>query len=1217
MKEKANLSRSIASSERAIELDRLSIAADQQIIGFAENQFGSANSDSHDKTLDSTEETTLGGRKSAEDLQVKQTRQLDEVLYCPDYFSEENALISRDKELIRFSELNFKSDTEKPRSLASQSSGDRIGGKTPEISDQQFSSQQLENAIFERLPLGSIISRIWLFILWLVGDRSSSGKGSVRDIRRQNQQIRWILRSEQTDNSTMADISNNLFDGRFYVKKVNSILKSPFRVAIYTILDLFSDICVSVLYFVEMELENGAPDQVTWYIVKRPYVIWIILVVLSFYNLISFLMRLAFSENRRAGSVGILFVIDLLTSVPFIVMLFLPVPLRYQLYVPYFLRAWLITRRIKRVLELQARYQLFGVKFDLIQERIIILTLTILSIIYTGACAFQYTEDVFNGLDFSLFEAIYFIVITMSTVGYGDVSPVSAAAKVVVVAVIIVALAILPNLIADTVTAINQKSGEGEEVDIAPEQFVIVVSSLDCEDDVRFISQQIISSEINQCKQLIFCAPKHPSDQLIAFFRKSGYKNRVSFVKIYETLEETLLKKAKLSKASACILLVDRVPGSEWSIVDGMIQLKTLAIRRAAPYVKLYVTHCQPDTMQLIKPYCDKSFCHETTSQMLMAYNCLYPGSATLLTNLVVRKDTNFVPENAWIEQYSDGLENDVYTTDLNPILAGLSFIQLAIIAYEEFQAVALGVKVWVSSESTWVLMLNPGKHYKLQTKDQLILLCQGAHTVKFINQITNRQLDKVLERIASREVVESNQVQSSKPQKLKESFEHPKAFLGQVYSRRSLPDNNSGRLCILAKPEYRKSYSEARLNNVAAKFTTKESFILAFVNHFELTGLLTTLRSAQLSAHLVKPLVLFSRRPPTREEWEWVSQFHEIYHVQGDVHNSNDLVRSGVLNAKSVILAQLTGDGGAGSDVPANSLSMKLDSRRGSSDDLDQPSADSTPDPDGMNGAYYTNGAYSATSHQQQNRNVLVYRRLVHVCKQLGRKNLPIFTELADRKEIQFIQAMDPALSVPENKNQFSQKLHTFTHSITNTEQNFIYQSPYTSGSVFFPSVLDALAIRSMDNRDLSQVIQAMCGVWDDWNTNLMAKALKVQENKLNQDQISPARLHIVKVPEEFIGKPFGHLFSALAFQHGVVSIGLHRRCGFTMDSKNSSGGSSYHAHSQEGSKSSKGQNLRPSSKPQSSLFVWTNPLMQTYLFAQDRVFVLKETSSNANELK
>ncbi|KAI8603965.1 hypothetical protein EDD21DRAFT_301493 [Dissophora ornata] len=65
----------------------------------------------------------------------------------------------------------------------------------------------------------------------------------------------------------------------------------------------------------------------------------------------------------------------------------------------------------------------------------------------------------------TVWDAFYFILITASTVGYGDITPKSLEAKVVVMIFIIVALSVVPGLIAGTIETLkSSRSGGGSYI---------------------------------------------------------------------------------------------------------------------------------------------------------------------------------------------------------------------------------------------------------------------------------------------------------------------------------------------------------------------------------------------------------------------------------------------------------------------------------------------------------------------------------------------------------------------------------------------------------------------------------------------------------------------------------------------------------------------------------------------------------------------------------
>jgi hypothetical protein len=62
---------------------------------------------------------------------------------------------------------------------------------------------------------------------------------------------------------------------------------------------------------------------------------------------------------------------------------------------------------------------------------------------------------------FSLVDTFYFIVITFSTVGYGDLGPKTDAGKLVICVLIFAGVALLPAMVSDLIGAIVENSGGG------------------------------------------------------------------------------------------------------------------------------------------------------------------------------------------------------------------------------------------------------------------------------------------------------------------------------------------------------------------------------------------------------------------------------------------------------------------------------------------------------------------------------------------------------------------------------------------------------------------------------------------------------------------------------------------------------------------------------------------------------------------------------------
>ncbi|MDG2990440.1 ion transporter [Candidatus Synechococcus calcipolaris G9] len=164
---------------------------------------------------------------------------------------------------------------------------------------------------------------------------------------------------------------------------------------------------------------------------------WIILVIFA----AEYVLRLWLAEKWFSYMVSIYSLIDLLTLVPFFI----------GLVDITFIRVfrWFRILRLFRFLEGRSLLGALNVSDTIIFGRIL---LTLLAILFVYSGLIYQTEHIVNPQEFATFlDAFYFAVVTMTTVGFGDIAPISEVGRLLTVSMIFTGIALIPWQIGDLI----------------------------------------------------------------------------------------------------------------------------------------------------------------------------------------------------------------------------------------------------------------------------------------------------------------------------------------------------------------------------------------------------------------------------------------------------------------------------------------------------------------------------------------------------------------------------------------------------------------------------------------------------------------------------------------------------------------------------------------------------------------------------------------------
>uniref|UniRef100_A0A8C3NDT5 RCK N-terminal domain-containing protein n=1 Tax=Geospiza parvula TaxID=87175 RepID=A0A8C3NDT5_GEOPR len=409
------------------------------------------------------------------------------------------------------------------------------------------------------------------------------------------------------------------------------------------------------------------------------------------------------------------FLLEIINAVPFIITIFWPV-LR-NLFIPVFLNCWLAKHALENMINdlHRAIQRTQSAMFN----QVLILISTLLCLIFTCICGIQHLERAGNRL--TLFDSLYFCIVTFSTVGFGDVTPKIWPSKLLVVIMICVALVVLPiqfEQLAYLWMERQKSGGNYSRYRAQTEKHVVLcVSSLKIDLLMDFLNEFYAHPRLQDYYVVILC-PTEMDAQVRRVLQIPMWSQRVIYLQGSALKDQDLLR-AKMDNAEACFILSSRCEVDR-TAADHQTILRAWAVKDFAPNCPLYVQILKPENKFHIK-FADHVVCEEEFKYAMLALNCICPATSTLITLLVHTsrgQESQQSPEQ-WQKMYGRCSGNEVYHINLEESTffaeyEGKSFTYASFHAHKKFGVCLIGVR----KEDNKNILLNPGPRYIMSSTD-------------------------------------------------------------------------------------------------------------------------------------------------------------------------------------------------------------------------------------------------------------------------------------------------------------------------------------------------------------------------------------------------------------------------------------------------------------------------------------------------------------------
>ena len=309
--------------------------------------------------------------------------------------------------------------------------------------------------------------------------------------------------------------------------------------------------------------------------------------------------------------------------------------------------------------------------------------MTILTLISFTAAILEAVENPYresNGIvPTTLHEQVYFVVVTLSTVGYGDVIPVSELGRICVMLFILFALVIIPKQTNELIRLLGMQSFYARAIYKANAEMphILISGYVSVAALKNFCVELFHPDHGSQDKNAIILQQNNPSVEMINFMHQPQYELHLTYLQ-GNPLSDKDLRRAAATKGRACVLLTNKYTADSYS-ADHKNILTGLAIKK-------YVHHYTGGSnirliMQLIKPDSKNHFYSslnmksndqliviEEIKMNLLAKSCLSPGIISMLSNLTASVgDNDHEEDKEWLKEYSTGMGHEIYRTDISP----------------------------------------------------------------------------------------------------------------------------------------------------------------------------------------------------------------------------------------------------------------------------------------------------------------------------------------------------------------------------------------------------------------------------------------------------------------------------------------------------------------------------------------------------------------------
>ncbi|XP_076388579.1 calcium-activated potassium channel slo isoform X32 [Megachile rotundata] len=348
-----------------------------------------------------------------------------------------------------------------------------------------------------------------------------------------------------------------------------------------------------------------------------------------------------------------------------------------------------------------------------------------------------------NPQQLSYWTCVYFLIVTMSTVGYGDVYCQTVLGRTFLVFFLLVGLAIFASCIPEIIDLIGTRNKYGGTLkNERGRRHIVVCGHITYESVSHFLKDFLHEDREDVDVEVVFLHRKPPDLELEGLF-----KRHFTTVEFFQgTIMNPIdLQRVKVHEADACLVLANKYcqdPDAE----DAANIMRVISIKNYSDDIRVIIQLMQYHNKAYLLnipswdwKQGDDVICLAELKLGFIAQSCLAPGFSTMMANLFAMRSfkTKWLVDwyqspdmQAWQNDYLRGTGMEMYTETLSPTFIGMPFAKATELCFTKLKLLLLAIEIKGEGGGDSKISINP-RGAKIVANTQGFFIAQSADEVK------------------------------------------------------------------------------------------------------------------------------------------------------------------------------------------------------------------------------------------------------------------------------------------------------------------------------------------------------------------------------------------------------------------------------------------------------------------------------------------------------